>query len=80
MWVVWDDLEVQMDELGELLGGLDAGPAVALEALRRLQALVDEERLSQIGRARVAGMSWQAIGAALGVTRQSVHRRFAWLV
>jgi hypothetical protein len=59
---------------------LDAEPALALKVVVRLQALVDEELLVQVGRARKAGMPWAVIGDALGVTAQAVHKRFAWMV
>ncbi len=68
------------DELIELTRELDAEPVSALRAVARLQALVDEELLVQVSRARKAGVAWAAIGGALGVTAQAVHRRFAWMV
>ena len=68
------------DEMVELVGLLDGDPAVSLEAVRRLQELLDEELLSRVAAARNASWSWRRIGDALGVTAQSVHRRFAWLV
>jgi hypothetical protein len=68
------------DELIELTGGLDAEPVSALKLVARLQALVDEELLAQVGRARKAGVPWAEIGEALGVTAQAVHKRFAWMV
>jgi hypothetical protein len=51
-----------------------------LKVMARLQGLVDEELLVQVGRARKAGMPWWEIGEALGVTAQAVHKRFAWMV
>ena len=68
------------DELIELTGELDGDPVSALKAVACLQALVDEELLVQVGRARRAGVVWADIGEALGVTAQAVHRRFAWMV
>ena len=68
------------DELIELTGELDAEPVSALKVVACLRALVDEELLVQVGRARKAGVSWAEIGGALGVTAQAVHRRFAWMV
>lgn len=67
-------------EWTELVAQLNADPPTALEAIRRLQELVDEERVRHIGRARESGMSWRRIGEQLGVTAQAVHYRFAWLV
>jgi hypothetical protein len=68
------------DEVVELMSELEAEPAVALKMVARLQALVDEELLVQVGRARKAAMPWAGIGDALGVTAQAAHKRFAWMV
>jgi hypothetical protein len=77
----WDDLRVsRRDELVELISELDTEPAWALKVVVRVQALVDEELLVQVGRARKAGMAWAEIGDALGVTAQAAHKRFAWMV
>ena len=67
-------------ELVELADRLDGEPVSALRVVARLQALVDEELLAQVGRARKAGVAWAEIGEALGVTAQAVHKRFAWMV
>jgi hypothetical protein len=68
------------DELVELVEEFEAEPVLALKVVARLPALVDEELLVQVGRARKAGMVWAEIGDALGVTAQAVHKRFAWMV
>jgi predicted transcriptional regulator len=50
-------------------GKLSTCAAAERKAEAALRALVDE--------ARGAGMTWQEIADAIGVTRQSAHRRFA---
>jgi hypothetical protein len=81
LWVTWNDFGVsRRDELCELVVGLDGDPLSALKVMRRLQSLVDEELLSQVGRARHRGVTWAEIGEVLGVTTQAVHKRFAGLV
>ena len=79
--MIWEAFGVpKATEWTDLVTHLDDDPATALEAIRGLQALVDEERLRQIGRARENGMSWKQVGERLGVIAQSAHRRFAWMV
>ena len=67
-------------EMVELIGRLGDGPEVGMVAVARLGDLLDQERLFQVGEARRAGWSWADVGAAFGVSRQSVHRMFASLV
>ena len=52
-------------------------PAVGLAAVLALRDLADEVELAQVTNARRAGWSWETIGAALGVTRQSIHKKYA---
>ena len=63
------------DDLCSLVNGLDVEPQIALEAMRRVQGLVDDELLNQVGRARKSGVSWGGIGGALGVTASNVISR-----
>jgi hypothetical protein len=50
-------------------------PAVGLRAALALRRLAERVETSQVAVARRNGWSWQQIGDALGVTRQSVHAK-----
>jgi hypothetical protein len=50
-------------------------PAVGLRAVQALHRLAERVEAAQVAAARRAGWSWQQIGDALGVTRQSVHAK-----
>lgn len=55
-------------------------PAALLAGIEHLTAIgerVDWAILSLVGEARAAGVSWSAIGAALGVSKQAAQQRFA---
>jgi hypothetical protein len=49
----------------------------ALNKLAELGERIEWALLSLVGEARVQGVSWQAIGTSLGVTKQAAQQRFA---
>jgi hypothetical protein len=51
-------------------------PAVGLRASLALHRLAERVEADQVRSAREKGWSWQQIGDALGVTRQSVHTKY----
>jgi DNA-directed RNA polymerase specialized sigma24 family protein len=51
-------------------------PAVGLAAVAELRALLDSLEQLQVGRAREQGWPWQQIAAALGVSKQAVHKKY----
>jgi DNA-directed RNA polymerase specialized sigma24 family protein len=51
---------------------LDTG----LRAAARLRRLAEQLEAEQVAAARRAGWSWQDIAARLGVTKQTVHRKY----
>ena len=58
----------------------DALPAEPLDALRELavsEAELDELRHRQVAQARRSGATWEDIGDALGMSRQSAWEYFA---
>ena len=62
------------------LGDLDAAvdsrdPATGLGAVAALRQLVEELEELHVDNARALGWSWQAIAEALGISRQSVHKK-----
>jgi hypothetical protein len=62
-------------ELAEAVGGSD--PATGLAAVAALRRLLEELEAAHVGSARAQGWSWEEIAAALGVRRQSAHRKHA---
>ncbi|HEU4543580.1 MAG TPA: helix-turn-helix domain-containing protein [Jiangellaceae bacterium] len=65
-----------MRELGRLNDAVDSrDPAVGLAAVSALRDLVEELEELHVDNARSVGWSWQQIAEALGITRQSVHRK-----
>ncbi len=52
-------------------------PAIGLRASLALHRLAERVEADQAASAREMGWSWQQIGDALGVTRQSVHTKYS---
>ena len=52
-------------------------PEVGLAAVFALRQLLDQLEALQVAAAREHGWTWQRIADALGVTRQSVHHKYA---
>lgn len=65
------------DDIRTLIGSAPEGPPIAelhrLAGVRRELARAEE---IQVRRARNLGYSWQAIAAALGVSRQAAHKKY----
>ncbi len=51
-------------------------PAVGLRASLALHRLAERVEAKHVVAARKKGWSWQQIGDALGITRQSVHTKY----
>ncbi|WP_225753351.1 hypothetical protein [Actinotalea sp. Marseille-Q4924] len=54
----------------------DEDPLRALRAVARLRREVDQKEAVIVRRARNRGVSWAAIAAVLGVSRQAVHQKY----
>ena len=65
---------MDVEELSERLTSDD--PAIGLRASLALRRLAERVEASHVASARKRGWSWQQIGDALGVTRQSVHAKY----
>jgi hypothetical protein len=48
-----------------------------LRAIAALRDRIDWAMLALVGEAHAAGASWAEIGAALGISKQAAHKRFA---
>ena len=51
-------------------------PALGLRASLALHRLAERVEANHVASAREKGWSWQQIGDALGITRQSVHTKY----
>lgn len=52
-------------------------PVRGLRAVSSLRVLVESYELAQVEAALRAGLSWQDVADALGITRQAVHKKYA---
>ena len=50
-------------------------PEIGLRAVASMRMLLEELEEVQVTNARQKGWSWQEIAAALGVSRQAVHKK-----
>jgi hypothetical protein len=65
---------MEPDRISANLGSED--PATGLRAALALRRLAEQVEANQVLAARRLGWSWQQIGDALGVTRQSAHVKY----
>ena len=63
-----------MEEITAAVGPGD--PGSGLRASVALHRLAERIEANQVRSARMAGWSWQQIGDALGITRQSIHAKY----
>jgi hypothetical protein len=64
-------------DIGTLTANLSSDdPAIGLRASLALHRLAERVEAHHVAAAREKGWSWQQIGDALGVTRQSVHTKY----
>ncbi|WAP50432.1 helix-turn-helix domain-containing protein [Arthrobacter sp. ATA002] len=67
-----------MDTRDELISdGTSRDPAVGLRAVAALRRLVEQLEALQVRNAREQGWSWAEIAAAVGVSKQAVHKKHA---
>jgi hypothetical protein len=67
-----------MTERSDLLAASSSrDPAVGLRAVAALRRLAEQLEVLQVQAAREQGWSWGDIAAALGVSRQAVHKKHA---
>ena len=57
-------------------GAASNDPDVGLRAVAALRALTERLEILQVDNARKLGWSWQDIAERLGVTKQTVHRKY----
>jgi hypothetical protein len=65
---------VDESELARRIQSID--PAVGLRAVGALRRLAEQVEATAVARARAQGWSWEQIGDALGMSRQSVHAKY----
>jgi hypothetical protein len=66
-----------MDQEGSRSKTRAADPAVGLRAVGALRRLAERVETIHVRLAREQGWSWEQIGDALGVSRQSIHAKHA---
>lgn len=68
---------MEVAELMSLIAQMsDDDPRHALRAAGQLRRGAEQAETVQVRRARNAGLTWEQIANALGVTKQAVHRKY----
>ena len=68
----------EAEDVARLAESVDSSdPVVGLRAVVSLRTLVERLESLHVRNARKRGWSWEQIGAALGVSKQAVHRKHA---
>ncbi len=67
---------MESDEIATAAGDI-TDPLAGLRAVASLRMLTESLELRQVEAALRAGLSWNDVAAALGVTRQAVHKKYA---
>jgi hypothetical protein len=63
-------------ETRDLAGAVDSSdPAIGLAAVASLRTQAEPLEALHVASARERGWSWEQVGAALGVSKQAVHRK-----
>ena len=65
---------MDIDQITDAIGSED--PAQGLRAALALHRIAERVEAHQVAVAPDQGWSWQQIGDALGITRQSVHAKY----
>ena len=65
---------METDDLSAQIHSPD--PAIGLRAVGALHRLAEQVEAAQVRAARGQGWTWEQIGDALGVSRQSVHAKY----
>jgi DNA invertase Pin-like site-specific DNA recombinase len=66
-----------MNDITSLASAAGAeSPSEALRAVGALRRLLESLEHQQVRRARELGLTWQEVADALGVTKQTVHRKY----
>jgi hypothetical protein len=72
-----DDMGISDISAGGLTAKLESDdPAVGLRAVGALHRLAENVEASSVKLARDRGWSWEQIGDALGISRQSAHAKY----
>jgi len=66
---------MRADAVGAAADAASRDPRVGLRAVAALRRLVERLEALQVDNARRLGWSWEEIGAALGVSKQAVHKK-----
>lgn len=74
-----DILNDKIDNLAELLSGIDAtyrGGLDTVQALRMIAETANSALTQAVAQARAEGATWDQIGRALDTTRQAAQQRY----